>query len=110
MFLTQQPRVRFSAFPKIYFLIAEIYPCRWLEESGQRLLNVDRTHLVLASGKLLLQKKRVHQKAFHESGNSDVATSLPKVNYPKLTRVYAEVGARIEANDGDRHPVVQVVR
>ena len=26
------------------------------EESGQRLENVDRTHLVLASGKLVLQK------------------------------------------------------
>ena len=29
---------------------------RWLEESGQRLENVDRTNLVVASGKLVLQK------------------------------------------------------
>ena len=28
----------------------------WLEESGHRLENVDQTHLVLASGKLVLQK------------------------------------------------------
>ena len=28
----------------------------WLEESGHRLENVDQTHQVLASGKLVLQK------------------------------------------------------
>ena len=33
---------------------------RCLEESGQRLKNVDRTHLVLASGKLVLQKMLSH--------------------------------------------------
>ena len=47
--LTQQPRVRFSAFPNIYFDVAEIYGWRWLEESGQRLDNVNRIHLVLTS-------------------------------------------------------------
>ena len=31
---------------------------RCLEENEQRLKTVDRTHLVLASGKLVLQKKR----------------------------------------------------
>ena len=41
--------MRFSAFPKIYFDAAEIYRRRRLEESGPRLLNVDRTHLVIAS-------------------------------------------------------------
>ena len=41
---------------KINFDVAEIYwqPC--LEASGQRPDNVKRTHLVLASGKLVLQK------------------------------------------------------
>ena len=29
---------------KNYFDVAEIYQWRWLEESGQRLDNVDRTH------------------------------------------------------------------
>ena len=38
-------------FPKIYFDVAENYQGRWLEESGQRLENIDQTHLVLASGK-----------------------------------------------------------
>ena len=33
--------VRFLAFPKIYSNIAEIYQWSWLEESGQRLENVD---------------------------------------------------------------------
>ena len=35
--------------------IAEIYQWLWLEESGQRLENVDWTHLELASGKPVLQ-------------------------------------------------------
>ena len=56
MLLTQQLRVQSSAFPKIHFGIAEIYQWRWLEESGQLLESVDRTHLVLASGKLVPQK------------------------------------------------------
>ena len=42
--------------PKNYFDVAEIYQWRWLEECGQRLENVDQSHLVLASGKLVLQK------------------------------------------------------
>ena len=33
----------------VIFSVAEIYRWRWLEESRQRLDNVDRTHLVLAS-------------------------------------------------------------
>ena len=56
LLLTQQPQVRLSAFTKIYFDVAEIYRQRWLEESGQRLENVGQTHLVLVSGKLVLQK------------------------------------------------------
>ena len=38
-------------------LLDRVNQRRCLEESGQRLENVDRTHLVLASGKLVLQKK-----------------------------------------------------
>ena len=30
--------------------VAEVNQWRWLEESGQWLENVDRTHLILASG------------------------------------------------------------
>ena len=37
--------------------VAEVNQWRWLEESGQWLENVDRTHLGLASGKLVLQQK-----------------------------------------------------
>ena len=37
--------------PPKFFDVVEIYQLCWLEESGQRLVNVDQTHLVLASGK-----------------------------------------------------------
>ena len=57
LLLTQKPQVRFSAFPKLYLDIADIYRRRWFEKSGQSLENVDRTPLVLASGKLVLQKR-----------------------------------------------------
>ena len=46
-----------GSHPKIYFDVAEIFRRRWLEESGQMFQNVFQTHLVLASGKLLLQKR-----------------------------------------------------
>ena len=54
LLLTQRPRVQFSAFP-----FAEINRRFWIEESGQRLENIDRTHLLLASGKLVLHKSIV---------------------------------------------------
>ena len=56
MHLTQLPQ--FPAFPKIFrgkiIDVAEAFCC--LEESGQWLENVDKTHLVLASGKTVNQK------------------------------------------------------
>ena len=55
LLLTQQPRVQFLAFPKIYFDVAEIYRQYWLEESRQSFENVDWTQ-VRASGKLVLHK------------------------------------------------------
>ena len=54
MLLTQRHRVRYSAFPKIYFDVVEIYRPHWFEENGHRLENVDQT-LVPASGKLVVQ-------------------------------------------------------
>ena len=59
--LTQRPRVRFLAPPKKLFNVAEIYWPPWLEEYVQWLENVDGTHLVLASGKLELQKVMLEQ-------------------------------------------------
>ena len=62
LLLTQQPLVRFPAFP--IFLrgkiinVSEVNQWRCLEESGQWLENVDRTHLVLASGKPVLNNCR----------------------------------------------------
>ena len=49
---------------KNYFNFALVNQWRWIEESGQWLENVDQTHLVLASGKLVLQKKESHKKPF----------------------------------------------
>ena len=60
LLITQRPPVFFLATPKIEIdLDTEIYRQRWLEGSGQRLENVDRTLLVLASGKLVQQKKSI---------------------------------------------------
>ena len=54
LLLTQQPWVRFSLFSRIFLLTS----LRFMgsEEGGQRLDNVNETHLVLAGGKLVLQK------------------------------------------------------
>ena len=41
LLLTQQPWVRFSAFPKINFAVSEIYQWTRLEESVQRFENGD---------------------------------------------------------------------
>ena len=38
--------------------VAEVKQWCWLKASGQWLVNVDQTHLELASDKLVLQKKR----------------------------------------------------
>ena len=57
LLLTQWPRVQFSEFPNIYFDAPEIYQRGWLEESGQSLETIAQTHLVLARGKLVLQRK-----------------------------------------------------
>ena len=49
-----------GAFPKKFWWkiinVAEVNQLRWLEESGQWLENVDRTHLFLPSGNPVLQK------------------------------------------------------
>ena len=60
MLLTQQPRVRISAYPLIFtekiINVAEVNQWRWLEETEQWFEYVDQTHLVLASGKQVLPK------------------------------------------------------
>ena len=54
---------RFHSWDSWYFskekivTFAEVNQCRCLEDSGQWLENVDWTHLVQASGKLVIQKK-----------------------------------------------------
>ena len=52
--IAQLLRVRFPAFPKFFseksVYVAEVYQQPCLEESGQWVENVDRTHLVEASG------------------------------------------------------------
>ena len=54
-FSTSSARFNARHSPKNYFEDLEIYQWRWFEESGQWLENVYRIHLVVASGKLVLQ-------------------------------------------------------
>ena len=58
--VNQQPRVRFPACPKCFqrkrYWFAEVNQWHWLGESGLRLENADRTHLVLACDNPFLQK------------------------------------------------------
>ena len=54
-FQTQMPQDCFPAFTIFFVDVAEVYTRNCLEESGQFLENVDPTHLVLASGKRVLQ-------------------------------------------------------
>ena len=56
LLLTQQPQARFSAFSRLFLLMLLRLIDGTAYNSGQRLDNVDRTHLVLVSGKLGLQK------------------------------------------------------
>ena len=55
------PQVRIPTFPKFFQMkiidVAMVNQRSWLEESGQWLEYVNPTHLVLASGKPVLQKK-----------------------------------------------------
>ena len=57
MLLTQEPQVQFGFSEEFFLDVTEVYQRRWLEQSGQWLENVDRTHLVLGSGKPELQNK-----------------------------------------------------
>ena len=57
--LTQQPRVRFLVFPITFLLMLLSFIEGSTSNSGQRLENVNGTHLVLASGKLVLQKPQI---------------------------------------------------
>ena len=56
LLLTQQHWVQFLAFPRIFLLMLLTFIDWTAQNSGQRLDNVNKTHLVLASGKLVLQK------------------------------------------------------
>ena len=61
MLLTHQLQVRFSAFPKFFYLKKIKWCCRYflkayLEASGQKLDNFNKTRLLLSCGKLVRQK------------------------------------------------------
>ena len=54
--LTKKPWVRVSEFPRIFLSMLVIFIDGTTLNSGQRLANVNQTHLELVSGKLVLQK------------------------------------------------------
>ena len=58
------PGVSRNFFRGKFFDVAEVNQRFVLQESGQWLENVDRTHLVLASGKPVLQKRK-EKKMIH---------------------------------------------
>ena len=103
LLLTQRPPVRFSAFLKIYFNVAEIYRQRWLLKSGQRLENFDQTHVALARGKLVLQKDGITvtgQRFFRELFNFAQLMVFCKVsiNCAKLNALYPAAVQNIYAH------------
>ena len=53
------PRVEFSAYLRIFLLMVISFTAGTALNSGQRLDNVNQTHLALASDKLVLQKGRL---------------------------------------------------
>ena len=57
--------------------VAEVNQRCWLEESGQWLENVDQTHLVLASGKPVLQQN--FNKKTHVQLNFEPQSAFTKV-------------------------------
>ena len=66
LLLTQQPRVWYSVFPRNIHLMWLRFIDSTAYNSGQRLVNVNCTHLVLASGKLVLPKS---DNPHHRSGS-----------------------------------------
>ena len=54
----------------ILMLLDQVNQWRCLEESGKRLENVDRTHLVLARGKLVIQKICDNKVSFYTMSTS----------------------------------------
>ena len=59
LLLSQQPRVQFSVSPRIFLLMLLRFIDGTAYNSGQRHDNVNPTHLVLASGNLVLQNGTV---------------------------------------------------
>ena len=56
LLLTQQPQALFLALPRIFLLMLLRFIDDAAQNSGQRLDNVNRTQLVVASGKLIHKK------------------------------------------------------
>ena len=66
LLLTQQPWVPFSAFPKNFLWVLQGFIDGTALYSGQRLYNVNQTHLVLASGKLVLRETKKQVNPFRD--------------------------------------------
>ena len=59
LLLSQQPRVRFSGFPRIFLLMMQRFIDGTAEFSRSRLYDVNQTNLLLTRGKLVLQKNKL---------------------------------------------------
>ena len=77
------PRVPEKNFRGKIIDVAEVNQQHWIEESGQWLENVDRTHLVLSSGKPVQQKKDFFRMRCSQSMQSSCAPALLSVHTVK---------------------------
>ena len=66
--------------------VADVNQWCWLEESGQWLENVIWTHLVLASGKQVLQKQVVTNSASNSCSKFESLISVPTIQPRKKQR------------------------
>ena len=91
------------SIPEIFFCgkiidVAEVNQRPWLEESGQGLENGDRTHLVLASGKPVLQKSLIIQSRTSDSLNGVLPICQEKIltlNVKKEAEVVLFLGCNV---------------
>ena len=68
--------------------VAEVNQRRWLEESGQRLENVEQTHVVQPSGKSVLQKTIKVIPSQVQNMRSDLTYRFSIVNFSKPDSLY----------------------
>ena len=73
---------------------------RCFEESEQRLVNVDQTHLILTSGKLVLKKIQISHQGFGK--RSEIWSELKRIN--KKRRTFFGGGQKVVGRKVEKYP------